>query len=235
MKHRNWFWGILFLLAAVFLIASQTTSFREIGALSILATVLLALVIIHSIVYRNFFGIFIPIALLYMVYTQPLQLIIISPWLLISAAILASTGFSIIFRCRPQKSMHDCHHGMEHVNHTAENMDDNHPYAKVSFGASSKYLHADCLKEGEFYVSFGALELYLDQARLSPDGAKLFLDCSFGAIKLYVPRSWQVQDNLHATLGGVDNDLRAARPDADSPVLTLNGNIQFSGVEIRYI
>ena len=142
MKNRNWFWGFFFLLSAIFVIASQIGSFGQIGFISILATVLLAALIIHSIADRNYFGIFVPLAFLYMIYRQPLHLIEISLWLLILAAVFASMGFSFLFRSHPQSKMH-WHDDYEHAHQTVENIDDNNPYAKVSFGASSTYLHGD--------------------------------------------------------------------------------------------
>lgn len=242
MKHRNWFWGIFFLLAAVFVIALQVGSFGQIGVLSIAATVLLAALGIHSAFERNFFGVFIPLALLYMIYQQPLQLVKISVWLLLLAAVLAGTGCSFLFHSRLHPHYHsdwknwdDSHSGSGNLTHTSENMDDNNPCVKINCGASSKYLHADSLTGGQFFVSFGALEVFFDQAQLSPEGAGLFLDCSFGAIKLYIPKEWQVVDHLRTSLGSVENDVRMARPGENAPRLTLTGNVQLGSVEIHYI
>lgn len=234
MKNRNWFWGIFFLLSAVFVIACQTGAFGQIGVLSILATVLLATLLIHSIIHLNFFGVFIPVALFYMIYRQPLGLVEISPWLLLMSAVFASIGFSFLFHSHSCIKMHH-HSEMDHFNQTTESTDDNNPFAKVSFGASSKYLHGDCLKSGQFSVSFGALELFFDEAKLSPDGAEIFLDCSFGAIKLYIPKGWRVIDNMQASLGGVDNNTRLSHPDENAPRLTVSGNVQLGAVEIHYV
>ncbi|MDF2632563.1 MAG: hypothetical protein K0Q85_1159 [Caproiciproducens sp.] len=234
MKNRNWFWGFFFLLSAIFVIASQTGSFGQIGLMSLLATVLLAALAIHSAVNRNFFGIFLPLAFLYMIYWQPLKLIEISFWLLILAAVLTSIGFSILFRSHPPKMM-DWHGGMQHSNQTSENIDDNNPYTKVSFGSSSKYLHSDSLKSGQFIASFGALEVFFDQAQLSPEGAEIFIDCSFSGVELYVPKHWQVLDNMHASLGAVNNDVRLAHPQENAPKLIITGNVQFGAVDIKYI
>lgn len=234
MKNRNWFWGIFFLLSAVFVIASQVGFFVQIGFVSILATVLLAAMLISSALHRNYFGFFISLAFLYVIYRQPLHLAEISLWLLLLAAVFASMGLSFLFHRRPKDYM-NWHHGSDSMKPTMENIDDNNPYAKVHFGSSSKYLHGECLKSGQFDVSFGALELFFDQAQLSPDGAQVYLDCSFGAIQLYVPRSWKVIDKLNTSLGGVDNDIRLAHPDENAPQLTLTGNVQFGGIEIHYI
>lgn len=234
MKSKNIFWGLFFLVAAVFVIASQTGSFGELGLLSITATALLAALMIYSLFSRNFLGVFVPIAFLYLIYQKPYGLPDVSLWLLLLSAVLASIGFSIMFRTYPKKP--ECFN-FNHADYsrTNENIDDNHPYAKVAFGSASKYLHADCLQSGQFIVSFGELEVYFDQATLDPSGAEIFLDCSFGAIKLYIPKHWQVYDSLHATLGGIENNNRLARPEANAPRLTLTGNVQLGGVEIQYI
>ncbi len=223
------------------MIASQTGSFGQIGFLSIAATVLLAALGIHSAIERNFFGVFIPIALLYVIYQQPLQLMAISLWLLLLAAVLAAIGFSIIFHSHSHKWYHHAqewshwHDGKETFNQPTENIDDNNPCAKISFGSSSKYLHADCLKSGQFSVSFGAMELFFDQAQLSPDGAQIALDCSFGSIQLYVPRHWNVTDHISTGLGAVENDIRMSHPEENAPRLTLTGSVSLGSIEIHYI
>lgn len=231
MKNKNWFWGFFFLVAGIFVIASQTGSFGEIGVLSILAGVLLLSLTIMSIFSRNFFGIFMPLAFLYMIFQGPLSLFQISPKLLILAGLLISTGFSILFHSKTNHMKH-WHGKDEHSNQASETIDDNNPYTKVTFASSSKYIHGDCLKSGQFISSFGELELFFDQAQLSPEGAKIFLDCSFGAIKIFVPKHWRVQDNMHASFGSVDNKTQTANLDENSPCLTLTGNVSFGGIEI---
>lgn len=235
MKSRNWFWGLFFLLAAVFVIASQIGSFGQIGILSILATVLIAAIIIHSALERNFFGVFMPFAFLYLIYRQPLHLVEINLWLLLLSALLASIGFSFLFRSHPHHPWACSHDGGDQFVPTSESIDDNNPYAKVSFGASSKYLHGDCLKSGQFASSFGSLDVFFDQAQLSPDGAEIFLDASFGTIKLYIPKHWKVIDSVRASLGAVENDARLNQPSENAPRLILTGNVQFGSIEIHYI
>ncbi len=238
MKNRNWFWGVFFILAAIFVVASQTTAFGQFGFWSILATVLLIALMVKSIMSHSFFGIFLPLALLYMIYQNPLNFVEISFWLLILSAILLSIGCNMIFRFNSKKvyCMHAKQHGKhEHFNQTIENIDDNNPLVKVSFGSSSKYLHADCLTSGQFTVSFGELAIYFDQVQLNPDGAEIFIDCSLGALNLYVPKHWRVIENLHTGLAGVTNDTRFTQPAEDAPRLTITGNVQLGALEIHYV
>ncbi len=238
MKKRNWFWGIYFLAAAIFVIASQTDSFIKIGFFSILASIFLIAALIHSVAERSFFGILVPAALLYMIFETPLHLPEINNWLLLLAAMLGSIGLGLIF---PWKN-----HGVKQAfckhnrigacsGSEAEVQDDNHPYIKVHFGAASRYLHGDCIQDGQLISSFGALEVYFDQARLDPAGAAFYVDCSFGAVKLFVPRDWEVVDHLRTSMAGVDSGKRAGSPAAGAPRLVLNGSVRMGGLEIQYI
>lgn len=235
MKSRNWFWGLFFVAAAVFVVASQTGSFVQIGMLSLLATLLIAAIVVHSAVRRNFFGVFVPASFLYLVYRQPLALPKISFWLLLLAAVLASIGFSFIFHTHPHHHWDHCDRDMSRFHTVTENDDDNNPVAKVSFGGSSRYLHGDCIQTGQFSSSFGSLEVFFDQAQLSPEGAEIFVDVSFGSLELYIPKTWKVIDKVRVSLGSVENDVRLSHPAEDAPQLTIKGETSFGSVQIHYI
>ncbi|NLA86999.1 MAG: hypothetical protein GX847_06910 [Clostridiales bacterium] len=233
MKHSNWLWGVFFVLAAVFVIVSQITSFAQIGFWSILAAVFLAAVFIQSLIHLNYFGVFIALAVAYWIFQVPLSLYIISPWLLILTAVLLSIGFHIIFH-RYSKCRYVRRHSDDEYT-TIEEIDDNNPYVKVSLGASSKYLHADALKSGQFYCKLGELNVYFDQVQLAPDGAEIFVDCSLGAINLYFPKTWRVINSLHDSLGGVNEDSRRSTPAPDAPQIVVTGNVSLGAVEFNYI
>ena len=232
MRNKNWFWGVFFLLAAVFVIGSQIGgTLGQLGVWNILATILLVSLVIRSLIDRNFFSIFLSLVFLYMIYRGPLQLPYISVWLLLAAAVLAGVGCNLLFGTCPIMRRHRA----AQERPEGETIDDNRPYARASFSSSSQYLHADHLEGGRFIASFGSLDVYFDQAKVSPEGAEIFLDCSFGEIKLYVPRSWRVEDNLHVNLGNVENDTRQAQPAEDAPRLTLYGDVRMGNVEVKYI
>jgi hypothetical protein len=225
MKNRNWFWGLFFLLSAIFVIASQTWSFEKISVISILATVFCVALFIYSLINRNYFWIFIPLSVLYMIYSKPLTLIYISPWLLISSAVLASISFSLLFRRRPKKVT---------LSHDGA-IDDDNPYAEVTLSSASKYLHSECLQGGRLISNLGVLEVYFDQVQLSPDGAELFIDCNLGSINLYIPRHWNVVDNINLCLSVVSNNTEHLKLSENAPQLTLAGNVVLSDVKILYI
>ncbi len=232
MKKKNIFWGIFFIVATVVLIASQVGSKGSISFWSLLGTILLVAVIIQSAIYRVFPGIFIPAALIYIIYQGPLNWPYLSPWVLIIAAILVSIGFHILFKNRllPRFAYHD------NSTRISGNDDDNNPKLSVSFGNTSRYLHSTGLESGRFSASFGSLEVYFGDAVLSPGGAVISMDCSFGSIKLYVPRTWRIAESLDSSFGGINySNSGIAAPDTNLPQLTLTGSVSMGNIELTYI
>lgn len=246
MKHKNWFWGTFLLVAAIFVIVSQVGGFIHIGFWSIAATVLLTAVFVSSLVYLNFFGIFIPLSLLYLIYQKPVNLPEISPWLLILAAFLASLGLSILFHS-PLHRRHWKHcdwndkenkwdkYRDKYFSENTENIDGNDIFVKSSFSESCKYLHADSLKKAKLSSSFGKLSVYFDQVQLSPEGAEAYLDVSFGDMTLFLPKHWHVVEKVHASVGAVDSDFHGAPADQSMPTLTLSGSVSFGHLGIHYV
>ncbi len=236
MKSKKVFWGIFLVLAGIMVLASQLGSFANFGFWTVLASIALVALLAQSIFSVNFFGITISLALLYIIYTGPLNLFHVPAWALLLAALLAGIGLSMLFRKKPKVvypppyQPQATHQQPERV----ENNDDNCPYASVRFGSASKYLHSTALYGGQFSASFGSLEIFFDQAILAQNGAEIFVDCSFGTIKLYVPRSWYVTDSVNNTLGGVNNDSDSNAPEG-IPQLNITGNVQFGTVEVLYV
>ena len=238
MKHRNWFWGIFFLAAGFFVVASQLGGFIDLGFWSIVATVLLVATFIGSLVSVNFFGIFVSSALLYSIYQSPLDWPYVSVWLLLLTAVLISTGLSIIFHGRFHRHWTKRKYCKENwVGHgsTEEYINGDDVTISESFSEVSKYLHAECLRQAHIASSFGSLNVYFDGVTLSPEGAEVNVDVSFGKIALYIPKGWRVIDQVHTSAGAVTNNMRGIGFAADSPTLTLRGRVSFGNLEIQYV
>ena len=236
MKHKNWFWGIIFLAAGAVVIASQVNGFTVLGFWSIAAVVLLAAVLVSSVVYLNFFGIFVPAALLYAILEKPFKWPEISVWVLLFAAVLVSIGFSILFHRQIHRH---CHHAdyacSKHRESTKENVDGDDLFVNASFSDASKYLHADRLRQAHLTSSFGKLSVYFDNVKLDSAGAEVFVDVSFGKMDLYLPKDWRVEDRVETKGGTVSDHPRGTMQDENAPVLTLTGGVSFGSLEIQYV
>lgn len=234
MKNKNWFWGLFFLLSAVFVVFGQTWLHHKIGITSILATVFLVLIAIESISSLEYFGFFISLSILYIIYSKPLNLMYISPWLLISSAILISISFSLLFTKRNKKTIYS-YDIANQISKISENGDDNNPYVKVALNSTSKYIHSEDLQSGHFINYLGVLDVYFDDVQLRTDGAKLYIDCVLGSTNLYIPRNCKVVDNINTYVGDVKNHTERTKLSEDVSCITLTGRAVLSDVNIFYV
>ena len=237
-RFSNLFWGIVLLLAAAFVLTNKFIGFADIGIGSIIITILALAFIVQCIARLHIAPLVIPIAVLYFIFRKPLGLPVIQTGKLIAAAVLAFVGLNFLIP-RWRRSGYQCNNsggsGDQQQNKIpAEGNKDNNQYVGVNFGAVSRSLNADSLETVRLSCNFGAMEIYFNQAELSPNGAVADISCSFGGIQLYVPRHWQVIDRMHCTLAGV-NIKSFTAPAENAPRLTLNGSVSMGGVEVKYI
>ncbi|NLP48287.1 MAG: hypothetical protein GX345_05010, partial [Clostridiales bacterium] len=179
MRFNKIFWGIFLLVSAGVIIASQVTSFATVSAISILITIFLAAIMITSIVRLEYFGIFVPMAFLYMIYYEPFDLPPIKAWILLVASVFVATGFSLIFKKKRKISSYTMPGG-HRMGTVSDSTEDDNPNVKVSMNSYSKFLRANNYNRGTFNVSFGNLELYFDNVNLAPYGAEANINCNFG-------------------------------------------------------
>ena len=234
MKKERIFWGILFILAGIFMIIGKLGYFPNMNVFSLLLTAFLVVVIVKSLPSMNFSGILFPIAFICIIYDKQLRITSITPWTILMAALLGSIGLSMIF-----------HKQIKWINHNHNHNDEDYKFEKIdiedesnvrfknSFGASIKYINTDKFEQANFDCSFGAMKVYFDNAVMSNENAIVRINASFSGIELYIPKTWNVNDNTNVFLGSVSEKNRNNQTTTNN--LTLVGDVSFSGIEIIYI
>lgn len=91
-------WGLLFLLGAVYLIASKIWSLPGISVFNVILGVFCVWVLIEGIRHVNFWEILFPIAFICILFSPQLGLSAFTPWPVLGAALLGSIGLSMIFK-----------------------------------------------------------------------------------------------------------------------------------------
>ena len=100
------------------------------------------------------------------------------------------------------------------------------------FGGVKKNVLSKTFKGGDVVAFMGGAEINLTQADFT---GKVVIDCfnMFGGTKIIVPPDWEIQNDVVAIFGGVD-DKRPPAPHVDhNKVLFLDGTCIFGGLEIR--
>jgi hypothetical protein len=112
---------------------------------------------------------------------------------------------------------------------------DSRDYIDVTavFGGLKKNVLSKNFKGGEITSFMGGSEIDLTQADFT-GRIKIDVTNIFGGTKLVVPSSWDVQNDISAVFGGVDDKRQVTGVVMDhNKVLVLDGSCVFGGIEIR--
>lgn len=235
MKFSNWFWGLFFLVAAALVIANQFGYMVGINIFTLIAAIFLIAIMIKSATHLNFAGILFPFAFLGIIFADPLGIQNLVPWPILAAAFFGTIGLSLIFS-KSIKKHWTVHHintsDNEHFEQIIDTPDDTTVSCKVNFGSTIKYVNSPNFEKGFFDCSFGAMKVYFDNALIEKDQAEIYVDVSFGGLELYVPKNWNLVDNISTSLAGIEYKNR---PGTTNKSVILKGKISFSGITIIYV
>ncbi|MDD7403688.1 MAG: hypothetical protein SO170_09625 [Butyribacter sp.] len=230
------FWGLLFLLGAVCLLLSKMGYFPTINNISvydILLTILFVWIVLEGIHNRNFFFILFGLSLIAIQYDEFLHITAITPWTLLSAALLASIGLTILFPSKNNKSKINQFEFADKGKKDFENSTDEVIYFKNSFGSSIKYVNTDALVNISLKNSFGEMKVYFDNAIIKNGVADVNLEASFGEIILYIPKTWYIEDHIKTSFASVKEENH--NQSQGCPALRLYGEAAFGDITIVYI
>ena len=234
MKKERIFWGLFFIVAAIFLLVSRLGLLGDIGLWSLLLTVFFVACLVKSIAHKSVSGVLFAVAFLCIVYAKPLGIEAITPWPVLGAAALGSIGISFLYHPRRDYRNYGCWgRGNHYSTETEETVDGSQMEFSTSFAGSIKYVNSDDFQSADLKCSFGSLKVYFDNAMIQNGAARIFLDVSFGGVELFVPKEWNVVNNVSASFGSVDE--KNSSRSSGVPVVTLTGKVSFGGIEIVYI
>lgn len=233
MKMKDLFWGMLFIVAAVLIIVDRLGIFTDISVFEIVATVALAAIILKSLKKMNFWGILFPAALICIIYANEWNITELTPFPVLLTALLGSIGLSMIFKNNKWWNHRYYSKKEEHFDQVINQPDGNIVSCSASFGSSMKYINTQNFERANIKCSFGAMKVYFDNAVITSGRAVIDLDVSFSGVELYIPKDWNIINEVNTSLGGMEEKNR--RTDSVSPTVTMTGNVSFGGVEIIYI
>lgn len=232
MKKRSVFWGILLILTAVFIVISKLGYFQDVSVVKIVFAAIFVGLIISSLVRLWWVGVLFPAAFICIMFSDELGINNLTPWPVLAIALLGSIGLSLIFSPLKRHKFNSCC-GETKFSETVEEEQGDIVDCFVKFGSSIKYIKSENFQKANITCSFGAAKIYFDNANIASDKAEVILDVSFGGVELYIPRDWNIVNQIDAMLGGVDEKGR--KNNGEGPTLILKGRVSFAGVEIHYI
>lgn len=103
-----------------------------------------------------------------------------------------------------------------------------------SFTGISRKITSQNFKGGNVVTKFGGVQLDLTSAALADNEAKLTVRAFIGGIEITVPVEWNVETNVSATLGGVQDEREnPSSVGKGAPKLVITGSATMGGINIK--
>lgn len=229
------FWGLLFIMAAVYVIVSKYMTLPDIGVFSILMTIFFIWMFIRGIRNVDFWGILFSIAFLCIIYAKPLGITDLTPWPVLLAALLGSIGLSMIFKKKPKNIIgtYTSSDSTGTASASTEQCNGEQIQVENHFGSAIKYINSDNFRSANLENSFGSLTVYFDNAVIQSGSATVSIDNNFGETELYIPKEWNTLNHLEHSFGNISEEGRPLASSANT--LYLNGDTNFGSVVIHFI
>lgn len=240
-KNKNTVMGIIIVIFAVYQLLVMFGI--DLGPTSdILIGGLLFIGAIYSMYHKNFFyGSFaLSGSLLFTYHLIPAfkDVTYISIWSLFFFSILLGIGLQLIFGKNTFKRTIIFENNLNNKKHnTYHESSDNSDYVNidVSIGETTRYLYSPNLKEVNVSSSLGSASVYFQERTLNND-LNINVDCSMGNVSLYLPREWNIQDNINVSLGHFEVDKDWYSSDQNLPfTVYLNGSVSLGNLEVNFI
>lgn len=231
------FWGVGFILVAVALIldafgvlAGIMSPFGEVSILALAAGLLLLSYAISQLVKGKVGDIFIPLALIFMLFEKNIAFYmglegedIINNWLLLGCAALLWIGFSILLSgIGKKKKKFEFVHTVDEKGH----------HSSGNFGATVKYINCDGFKYESIENNLGSYNVFFENTDKYEGGGVLEIENNLGSMTINVPSSWKVDMEIDNSLGG---SSKPSGENADGPTLKIRGENNLGGVSVKYV
>lgn len=234
MKTWKIFWGIGLILAAAVLLLDAfgvITPFLDvvggISAIQIVGALLLLSFVISRIIKLKFAEIFVPLALIFMIFEKNIAFYfglesdnILNNGLLIGCAILLAIGVGILTPKRKREKVFSFKSSSGSKHYEREG------------GSATTYF--DCKEFVEENISnrLGETVVHFENEDEYTGGGVLNVDNKLGETVIYVSSRWNVRINVVSHLGATE---QVGHGDKDGPTLTINGNNALGEVLIKFV
>ncbi|MEG0364745.1 MAG: hypothetical protein RR543_05280 [Erysipelotrichales bacterium] len=120
----------------------------------------------------------------------------------------------------------------ETSNERRNNINEKEVHYSSSLGEATKFVKSDNLERGYFKNNMGSLSIYLDEVELSKNGAIIEVNNSLGSTKLYIPRRFNLINNLDCMLGEVKEHQYSTVDKTKENTIELVGGVTLGEIEI---
>lgn len=254
-KVKSILYGIVIILVAIALIASKL-GFLTVPVISwlsgvsiwgILLSIAMILIIIDGITRIDFFAILVPLAIIGIVFEEPLGIEAITPWTILIVAILLSIGLHLIFPNAGKKKVSvtcnfsddgededkDCFSYKERGS-VAGGEDSKDIVESVRMGAVTKFIYSKNLETVDLNVRTGNMDVYFTDAKVPSGNVDVHVDIKAGNADLYIPKEWKLVNSVSTVAGNVES-IGFEKAEEGAPTMNLRGEVNLGNLEIHRV
>ncbi len=232
MKKDNVFWGVILVLAAIYIIVNSLGFMPDVNVVRLAVGIICVMVFCKSLYRLQFGGMLFSAAIFAITFDNQLGITAITPWPVLCAALLGSIGLEMIFgkqvirgnkNAKKNSSFNSVEGGFVSGEEVVLN-------AGV-FNGYKKTVSSDDFKKASIYAKFSGAEISFDDAVIQSGSAIVDLDVIFSGVEVYIPKSWIVVNETDCMFGGFE-EHRSQYAGEEGPTVIFRGSVRFSGVEI---
>ncbi|MBE5846808.1 MAG: hypothetical protein E7300_03940 [Lachnospiraceae bacterium] len=240
-RSKNVLWGVLLIALAASLILWKLnililpSVFAGVSIFALALGAIMLIIMIHSIIERHYGGIFFPLAVICILFDKPLGITAITPMTVLIAALLLSIAFHMIFPTHHRE--HTYSHGgpnrfSDKFSESFNESENGSVIYSTRFGSSSRYVRSQNLCSADLSAQFGEMSVFFDKAEVPGKAVKIDCQVSFGAMNIYIPENWVVENRTGVTLGHCD--MKGTNPVANENTVscTVIGSVAFGELKI---
>ena len=98
MKNKKIYWAVYLILSALVILLNALEVFPEtLSIINLCIAILMGAIVVASIINLNFYGIFIPLSVIGILFSEELNITAITPIPILVIALLLSIGLQLIF------------------------------------------------------------------------------------------------------------------------------------------
>lgn len=229
-RLSNIFWGIILILIAAGLILYKMgfgfmSFIPSVSFWQLVLAIAFICIFINSLIELNFGGVFFSAAFFCIVFASQLHVEKLVPWTVLIAALILTIAMEMIFP-GSKRSKHIYAHGSV----TSDEVSGERIYESAHFTGASKYIRSENFKSAKLVSSFAGMEVYFDKVKVPEGEATIELYSKFGGVKLFIPASWRIINELNSVAGAVDE--QGTWTGETDVTVRLVGENKFGGVEI---
>jgi predicted membrane protein len=229
---KNVLGGFFVLAFAGLIYADAIGKFGNIGLWTWIFTFCFGAAAFNTLSRRDVAGTCFSLGILAIIWRSQLGLGALSIWTILGITLLVSIGLSLLLR--PLLHTRKPHFAAQVVmgeDDTASSADAN-IVINTRMSSTVRYVRSTDFQSADIQVNMGTVKVFFDEAQIVDGPAYININGSIGEVELYIPRDWQLDNQLNTFIGDINikhNDIH------EGPIVRLSGNFKIGDIDVHYL